>query len=51
MKKAITFFLIACCLLPLTGCSKDQTGRYNEVLQAAGEAPAAGVGGGTQFWR
>ncbi len=45
MKKAITFFLIACCLLPLTGCSKDQVlGRYNEVLQAAGEATLTGSG-------
>ena len=45
MKKAITFFLIACCLLPLTGCSKDQVlGRYNEILQAAGEATLTGSG-------
>ena len=45
MKKAITFFLIACCLLPLAGCSKDQVlGRYNEVLQAVGEATLTGSG-------
>ena len=45
MKKAITFFLIACCLLPLAGCSKDQVlGRYNEILQAAGEATLTGSG-------
>lgn len=45
MKKAVSFFLIACCLLPLAGCSKDQVlGRYNEVLQAVGEATLTGSG-------
>lgn len=38
MKKFITFILIACCLLSMTACSKDEmVEQYNTVLQAVGD--------------
>lgn len=38
MKKVISLFLIMCCLISMTACSKDEiVKQYNQALQAVGD--------------
>ena len=38
MKKVISLFLIMCCLISMTACSKDKiVEQYNQALQAVGD--------------
>ena len=38
MRKIIPFFLIICCLISMTACSKDEiVEQYNQALQAVGD--------------
>ena len=38
MKRIVPLFLIVCCLLSITACSKDEIiGQYNQALQAIGD--------------
>ena len=45
MKRIVPLFLIVCCLLSLTACSKDEIiGHYNQALQAIGDDALTGSG-------
>ena len=45
MKRIVPLFLIVCCLLSLTACSKDEIiGQYNQALQAIGDDALTGSG-------
>lgn len=38
MEKIISVFLIMCCLISMTACSKDEVvERYNQALQSVGD--------------
>lgn len=38
MKKVISLFLIMCCLISMTACSKDKiVEQYNQALQSVGD--------------